>query len=382
MTYARSRLWLGMTGVGTVVTFAFLALVTAWPAKALPTDTSSLTNDALWIGTGALGFLLMMVPFDFLGGYLLPRRFGRQTPPFSIFIRRWLVGVTLQSTWFLCVGSAILWVGRSAGIGGALTVIAIAALAQIVLQGRMLRALVCNVPDDRIEVMSRVRSQLRAWKLPNPRLQVADSSDPGFTGGVIGLPGREEIIVPLHWLDTLDADQIAAVIARRVEAIQSGSRSYGLAFALLWIFAGFIVSTGLPGAGVTSIAELATTCCGFTCWTFLGLLVLPTLSRRACFALDIRVVGHGISANLLSRSLERLDRLQDDEPKRPIIIETIFHPVPSISNRTVTHSVPRVGFWHVARTTLFLSWSCIGLLSRAVHCNAGRPELWIMLPTD
>jgi hypothetical protein len=41
---------------------------------------------------------------------------------------------------------------------------------------------------------------------------------------------------------------------------------------------------------------------------------------------------------------------------------------------------PRLGAWHAARTTLFLSWAGFGLLSRAVHCNSGRPEPWALPP--
>jgi hypothetical protein len=65
------------------------------------------------------------------------------------------------------------------------------------------------------------------------------------------------------------------------------------------------------------------------------------------------------------------------------LIESIFHPVPSLSNRRAlsTRTYPPIA-WHAARMTLFLSWGCAGLLSRAVHCNVGRPELWVMLPTD
>ncbi len=32
--------------------------------------------------------------------------------------------------------------------------------------------------------------------------------------------------------------------------------------------------------------------------------------------------------------------------------------------------------------SLFLSWACFGFLSRAVHCNSGIPELWVLLPCD
>ena len=38
--------------------------------------------------------------------------------------------------------------------------------------------------------------------------------------------------------------------------------------------------------------------------------------------------------------------------------------------------------WNTARTALFLSWASLGLLSRAVHCNCGRPALWVLFPGD
>jgi hypothetical protein len=38
--------------------------------------------------------------------------------------------------------------------------------------------------------------------------------------------------------------------------------------------------------------------------------------------------------------------------------------------------------WNVARAALVLSPCTLGLLSRAVHCNAGRPALWFFPPCD
>ena len=134
---------------------------------------------------------------------------------------------------------------------------------------------------------------------------------------------------------------------------------------------------------MASVAELVTTCCGFTCWAFLGLLVLPTISRQASFRVDQQVLQRGIDAGALDGMISALDRLQDDEPQRPALVETIFHPVPSVERRrSLPPSYRQLPTWHAARMMLFLSWSCLGLLSRAVHCNAGRPELWTMLPTD
>ncbi len=211
---------------------------------------------------------------------------------------------------------------------------------------------------------------------------VLEHEDPGFTGGVVGLPGQETIVIPHGWLEGLSPQQLATAVARRLLAIDSGGRSRGLAVALAWVVVGFSVSALLPGAGTQSVAQLVTTCCGFTCWTFLGLLVLPTVSRQASYAIDRRVIQLGVAESLLDSTLSTLDRVQDDEPRRPAFIEAIFHPVPSVAKRQQIANSSHVGAWHVARMVLFLSWSCMGLLSRAVHCNAGRPELWVMLPTD
>jgi len=89
-------------------------------------------------------------------------------------------------------------------------------------------------------------------------------------------------------------------------------------------------------------------------------------------------------AERVARVIRALDALQDDEPERPDAVEVIFHPIPSASRRVARLDPPRPALrpWHVARMALPMSWCMLGLLGRAVHCNAGRPELWVMLPAD
>lgn len=68
---------------------------------------------------------------------------------------------------------------------------------------------------------------------------------------------------------------------------------------------------------------------------------------------------------------------------RPSLIEAIFHPIPSVENRlNGPRTRGRIGFWDLARTSIFISLAGLGLLGRAVHCNCGRPSLWVFLPTD
>ena len=65
-------------------------------------------------------------------------------------------------------------------------------------------------------------------------------------------------------------------------------------------------------------------------------------------------------------------------------VESIFHPIPSLeSRRRALGDSPRgLAPWHVARTAIYLSIAGMNPLHRLVHCNVGRPELWVFLPAD
>lgn len=76
-----------------------------------------------------------------------------------------------------------------------------------------------------------------------------------------------------------------------------------------------------------------------------------------------------------------LDELQDGKQVRPALVEAFFHPIPSVPTRL---DGPRAlgifGFWDSTRTAACLRFAGVGLLGRAVHCNCGRPLLWVFLP--
>ncbi|MEM9354698.1 MAG: hypothetical protein AAGB04_00665 [Pseudomonadota bacterium] len=382
MTYARARLWLGITGVGTMVIVACFLVITRRHETIFSTAEVWRDNDVWSLGAFIGAFMLIMLPLDLLGGFVLPNSHHRQSTTFAEFFGPWLIGVMLQSFLFLSTGLSILAIGRLFGLGGVLTLLATLCVAYVAMQGNLVRLTIDGAQSRPARHLAMLRRKLQQFRVVTRPVEVLSHNDPGFTGGVVGLPGRETIIIPRSWFNHLSTEQLAIAVTRRLIAIESNSRSKGLLLALLWILTGFTLSTLLPGAGVKSVAQLVTTCAGFTLWTFFGLLVLPSVSRLASYSIDRKLVERGVSPQLLESTLTALDRLQDDEPERSKLIETIFHPVPSVANRREPSYADGGGAWHAARMVLFLSWSCLGLLSRAVHCNAGRPELWIMLPTD
>ncbi len=387
ITYARSRLWLGISGVGALVLISLVLLVSRLPLASLPTDRSWSVADlrAMVIAGGCL--IGVMLPLDLLGGFLLPNRSRPKTIMLGAFLKGWLRGVVVHTTVFVLTGLLILAMGRWFGLPGATLAVFGVAVVLVAFQLRIARLVVAlpEIASERDESAMAVEAALHqtsqwGWK-PLP-IVVVEHADAGFTGGVVGLPGMETIVVPAASLDKLTYEQLAVTIARRLDAVHSGSRTRGMLLAFAWVITGFILSAMLPGAGVTSVGELTMTCLGFTLWTFFGLLTLPTLSRQASYAIDRKVMDQGASPETFYQTVRTLDCLQDDEPKRSALIETIFHPVPSVDNRRGESSSTLPIAWHAARMTLFVSWACMGMLVRAVHCNVGRPELWVMLPTD
>ncbi len=353
------------------------------PQALLPGQQSSLSGDLTSLLVLAGFYIAFMIPLDLLGGYLLPRHYGRLQLTFASYASQWARGVLVQAVLYVFTAATLLFAGRMFGVFGAVAALVAVSLLFLAAQRSLVLLTTRGTCDDCQAEIKFAQQVLTDWNINSLPMTVVNHQDPGFTGGVVGLPFFESLVVSRDWVKCLSANEFSAAIARRCEAVRSGSRTRGLILALVWIVVGFLLATQLPSAGVTTVAQLVTTLLGFTLWTFLGLLLLPSISRQASYAIDRRIIAHGVSEHTLTGALSKLDMLQDDEPQRSMLIESIFHPVPSLSNRRAlsTRTYPPIA-WHAARMTLFLSWGCAGLLSCAVHCNVGRPELWVMLPTD
>ena len=380
MTYGRARLWLGITGVGSLVTLSALALIFQWQTAFSPVDQSfSLTQFTQLAGFAGL-FMLWLVPFDFLGGFWLPKKFGKSQDSFVSWLSRYIPAVIGQASLFVLFGSLILSLSQLFGaIGGLIAITGGVVICLLVRNQWVVRREVkTEVAADKL---TDAIALIQGWQIFVPETLVVRHNDIGFTGGIIGVGKYARIVIPESWLK-FSTTQLAAAIARRAIAIESGSYRRGLVIAFASNAAGFMLCTFLPGAGLTSVAGLITTICGFTIWSFLGLLILPTVSRNASLKIDQTLVELGVAESIIFQTANEMDQLQDGEPERPAIIETIFHPVPNVASRNAARPIHGLVAWNVARTTLFFSWPCFGFLSRAVHCNVGRPELWTMLPTD
>ncbi|GAB4405112.1 MAG: hypothetical protein OHK0021_17280 [Bryobacter sp.] len=364
MTYARARLWLGISGVGTMVLLCLAGLIWSWPSAVFNGWGTDWAEEAAGLALIVLAYSLLHVPIDYIGGYWLPCYFSRQCLIFSMWAAQYIRAILFQSMILLTSAVVILEAGQWGGRAAALAAIAAWMLLMVELQDRLAVWVAGLYPESKNGVL------------------YLGGMDAGFAGGLAGLPGRERIVMPSLWQRLLPAHVLEVEMTRRRAA--RGSRMRGLLVAVVFNLSGFWACSYFPGAGVTNLAELLTTALGFTLWSFVGLLILPTISRWGVFELDQAARNSGYDRQQFEAVVREIDQLQDDEPSRPRGVETIFHPVPSVERRLEVYEKGwgAKGAWNAARYALYLSWPCMGFLSRAVHCNSGRPELWVMLPVD
>lgn len=386
-TRAEARLRLGQANVGSWVVLA--VVVAVWQPLA-PVETLSAELGRWAAVVGAM--VAFQLAFDIVGGHILPVRYGRRPDRPLRWVLSWARGVGVHGGAFFVIGVLAMAVGRLAGPWAAVGALAVTGSLLVGLQGTLTAWTLGGLTAPR----PRLRSALQAAGLDPERARVARTTERSCAGGWVGPRGMETLIVPQRQLDTLDSSDLHLVLLRRRLALSSGARAQGVVAALAFNITGLgLVTALLPGAGFGSAGALLVTAAGTTLWGFLGLLTLPTLSRSAVHALDCATARVAEAEEpergraRLAALIRRLDVDQEDEPQRTPLVETIFHPVPTPVRRgerlrAVPTGAPLPAFvpWRVARMALYTSWASLSPLSRSVHCNIGRPELWALLPGD
>jgi len=375
--YGRARLWLGISAVGTIVTASALALAFGLPARAAMLVAPSLSGELLLLAGFLAIYAAIQSPFDVLGGYLLPRRFGRPHPSAARFAAILLRGMGVHTLVLALIGLCILVAAREYGVPGAISVAILASLALLVVRGPLSRC------------MASLRSTATACEPIGLRgkglhADCVASEDQGFTGGIVGVFRPRSVVVPERWTRLLGTAAFEVVRRRQQFAVLTGSWFRGRALALGFTWTGIAIAAVLVGRdGIGSAQGVVEMSLVFTLWSFLGLLVLPTPSRAGVAEVDGAVRESGIDGRLVDETIRKLDTLQDAEAERPTGIELVFHPIPSVQSRIEGPRRQSVrGFLGAARSAVYLSSAGLGLLGRAVHCNCGRPALWVFLPSD
>lgn len=174
---ARRRLWLGITNVGFWVLLSAAGLY--WLSNG---DTSGL--DLPVLGFLSATAIAAQAVFDFIGGALL---MPEPRPTLPAFIQRWSRGALGHTLVLAGVGLLSYTSFRLTGGFGLAILLAMTGLA--LGRRQLLRA------------MGGVST--RALPDAAGKIMAAQSSDPAFTGGIVGLGLRAKSLLPANWLASL-----------------------------------------------------------------------------------------------------------------------------------------------------------------------------------
>ncbi|MBN9663021.1 MAG: hypothetical protein J0H49_32785 [Acidobacteria bacterium] len=368
MTYARARLGPGVTGTALLLLLTVAAYVYQMPSTFFPYFGGPWYSDWAGFVVCFLAYAGLSLPFDLWGGYSLPGSYQRLNLHFSEFLVKWLRGILVQGVVMTLCALVLLQAGKLGGLWAAAGALLALQVLLLAFQFPLARwtgglALAAAHPgSDAIAILAR---------------------DPGFTGGLAGLPGLERNVQPQFWDTRLTSPALLAQHIRRQGLSRTGARTRGILLAMGWNLLGFVLSAALPWGGVDTIFALLETLLGCTLWSFLGLLILPSFSRPGTLEADRYAATHGATRPQLEAAICEIDQLLDEDLSRPRWLETVSA-VPSVENRlnALDSKHQPYGAWLAARMALYLSWANFGLLSRAVHSNVGRPELWVLPPGD
>jgi hypothetical protein len=351
---ARRRLSLGITNVGTWVLLSVggLAWLSSRPADDL--------GPRLLIVLAACALALQAVGDAFGGLILMPE----PRPSLSTFLRRWLRGLLVHTAVLAGVsGVSLLSLRLTGGFGAG-----IAASMIVLAFGRR-------------QLLFLATGGTSASQSPgNGEVDAVSVDDPAFTGGIAGLGPRARILLPTRWLAALPAHEVVTEVRRREWQRENGLPLRAFALLVAWNVGGAYI-----GAQIFDLEErtpavaLASHFCWMTLWAFVSLLLLPVLSRRAVFAADRAITDAGDDPRAW---ITRFPTLIGEDGSPRAAVQAIFYPIPSAARRLRQLSHPPLGVvpGELARNNLFYSWATCTLLGRAVHCNAGRPALWVFPP--
>jgi hypothetical protein len=215
------------------------------------------------------------------------------------------------------------------------------------------------------------------------RMPVVEVTDPGFTGGLAWGMGRVRELIPRRWLTTVPAEELGVELARRRWQLEQG-----LARRVWWLLLGWNLIGVELGSRLMGFRELpewnavVAHGCWMTLWCFVGLLVLPTASRGSVHAADRAMLRLGRDPRSWIR---RFAGLTGEDGSSGATVQAVFYPIPSTALRLARLEKGLDGgdewlMGSLARNNLYYSWATLTPLGRVVHCNVGRPALWIFPP--
>jgi hypothetical protein len=371
---------LSLFGRGLLTAVALLAMLFWLPYHLLPTNPAPFATELFAFIITFTTYTLITAPFDWYGSR------QRGISP-SQFFPRWLRGILPHTLSYLLIAFLLLWAGRYLGWSFFFVVFVSLMFFLAFIQPEMARA-VAHFQPVKYDLTA-VRAQLQAWGIPQETpVHIWHSPDTQFTGGIVGVIGRHQIILPARWLETWSTSAIAVYLARREFLLAQNSYLRGALLSFTAQVLGMILVILALARWVepNSVAAIVSVSLSFTIWSFFSDALLSWLDRRGVFTADQHLLQHGIPRELLSQAFYSWDGAQGDLPRAAETALSWPYPHPSALNRVsrLDKLPPKQPWmpWQTAFTGQYYSWAGLNWLARLAPPLMGNTAVWVIPISD
>jgi Zn-dependent protease with chaperone function len=153
-----------------------------------------------------------------------------------------------------------------------------------------------------------------------------------YAGGMVGLGARRVLLVSRSTLESASDALLRFVLLHDLGHWRFHHNALSALAGWAWVVLGLCVSHAVISAGATPVyvAYLALT---LSVWMAIGEPVLAYLGRRLEYQADRHYLRHGGTVEEMRSALDELARRNLARTEMLRRRETIFHPLPSITNR-------------------------------------------------
>ena len=146
--------------------------------KGIPAEPASLLVEVQWWALIVIAYVLIMLPLDLLGGYVIPKLAQNSQRNFSQFWSRLFRGILVHAGILLISGLLIMEIGKLYGTWGVMGLLTCMSLIMLLLQAPLARWLV----GYQLHSEDRENLRNRIGELLSRRTDVVREENPVFTG--------------------------------------------------------------------------------------------------------------------------------------------------------------------------------------------------------
>ena len=339
--YPKIRVWCGITSIGFnlfipwAIFFLIAFRVISFPADSLGTIFLTILSYFCFVS-------LINGPVDFLSGFVLEKKAGRYSYSSKKWMFQWLAGSSVFIILQITGGSLLALVVYKASYGFSIAILLLIVAAVVVQRWHFFlipSALKKPYPLSH-EYLSQLAQELFPLGLKKmmeeERLYFYESEDGvSVNGGSIGWGTQRRYMISSASVVLLTPRELALLIWRDETMISSQEMRkhffYSVTYCLLGLVAACYLTLRIElplfwSRWFLSISLLSSS-------FFLALFILPSYSRKKHLVADSLVINHGVDKKEYTDLLKKLQILNSSEHQTSPLIETVFHPIPTLGSR-------------------------------------------------